>query len=497
LKIIVVEDELQILEGIASLIKKQSSSDTVILTAENGEEALKLMEQGSEPDLVITDIFMPIMSGINLIKKIREYAYECEIAILSGHADFNVAKQAINSNVLDYILKPIDKSQLSSLLKTMQKKLEKKQKANLLKLLYEILLHGISEEELPIDFSVLTKVFPYESFVVATSLGNRESFNYGLLKIKLEDAFDSVFTMETISSQYAQNTISIVNFPKLPKNGDISVIQKAFESCAADLVCISDPAVGYSNLSKLYMQSSARLFKMAAFEQFAEPEILKSNVSAPYINASKLLQLLENGKGNICAPVEEFLNVFDWSGDFASVSCRFIYVEILSLVYMHLSSAGTPTDVLSICFKGLGSSILRVDSKETLKTAILSDMSLLEGYGYAPSTKNESVVSAVKDYIKANYAKDININLAANLVHLHPNYLSSIFKQQTNSTIIQYLHNIRIEKVKEMLITNHSLAADKAGLLAGYDNPSHFFKVFKKVTGITPSQYRASYKIAK
>ncbi|HIU77045.1 MAG TPA: response regulator [Candidatus Pelethocola excrementipullorum] len=105
-RIIVVEDEFRIRQGLANLIKKIDSECKVVGEAENGYEGLKLIRD-LEPDFVITDIQMPKMNGLEMIEKVIEYGIRCRFVILSGYAEFDYAQKGIRLGVEDYLLKPV------------------------------------------------------------------------------------------------------------------------------------------------------------------------------------------------------------------------------------------------------------------------------------------------------------------------------------------------------------------------------------------------------
>ena len=133
LKVMIVEDEAAIRKGLKSLVEEVIGGFTVVAEAGDGKEALQIIERVL-PDLLVTDIRMGQMNGIEMIKRIRDNHPELPIVIISGYADFEYAKQALKYRVTDYILKPVDRVELAQILKRLKKeiddvKVEKKQKA--------------------------------------------------------------------------------------------------------------------------------------------------------------------------------------------------------------------------------------------------------------------------------------------------------------------------------------------------------------------------------
>ncbi|MFD2334452.1 response regulator [Cohnella sp. GCM10020058] len=105
-------------------------------------------------------------------------------------------------------------------------------------------------------------------------------------------------------------------------------------------------------------------------------------------------------------------------------------------------------------------------------------------------TAGSASIAAGIRFIEGNYNREIALEHLAQAIHLHPNYVSLLFKRETGKTFVQYLQQYRIAKAQELIGDHPDLAFDKVALLVGYDSPPHFFKLFKKMTGKTPGQYR-------
>lgn len=125
-RIIVVEDEFRIRQGLVNLIKKINPECKVVGEAENGYEGLKLIRDLG-PDFVITDIHMPKMNGLDMIEKVMEYGIHCRFVILSGYAEFDYAQKGIRLGVEDYLLKPVTISKVKELVNKLMEEDEKKE----------------------------------------------------------------------------------------------------------------------------------------------------------------------------------------------------------------------------------------------------------------------------------------------------------------------------------------------------------------------------------
>lgn len=123
--VMIVDDEQSIKRSLKSIINFDSSRFQVVQEAEDGREALSLTEQ-FQPDVIITDVKMPVLDGIHLVKEIRSRNYQVEIVIISGYSNFDYAKQAMKFDVLDYLLKPLDEEEVLQTLQRIEQKLENK-----------------------------------------------------------------------------------------------------------------------------------------------------------------------------------------------------------------------------------------------------------------------------------------------------------------------------------------------------------------------------------
>lgn len=146
-------------------------------------------------------------------------------------------------------------------------------------------------------------------------------------------------------------------------------------------------------------------------------------------------------------------------------------------------------------FKALDYLLKPVDKEELL--GLLAKISAeLEAGEIGQLTKENAKnnysesIRKVLHFIDNNYKNDISLESVADVVHLHPNYLCILFKKETGVTFIQYLHTFRVNKAKDIILGDDEIAFNKIAYMVGYDNPCHFYKIFKKFAGVTPGQFR-------
>jgi len=149
--------------------------------------------------------------------------------------------------------------------------------------------------------------------------------------------------------------------------------------------------------------------------------------------------------------------------------------------------------VIDYCLKPIDKqeilTLLRKVAKE-----IMEEKGAIDNRVHAQPPQSEYClhVTRIVDYIKQNYDQDLSLDRFSELTDLHPAYISQLFKKETGVTFIQYLHDYRIAKAKELLLANTTLPVQLVGHQVGYENPQHFMKVFKKIAGCTPRSYRES-----
>ena len=533
LNILVVDDEKYIRKGISATIKEAGAQFDICGEAGNGQEALSLIEKHM-PDVVITDIKMPKMDGIELVGRINTDYPKIRKIILSGFDEFEYVRKSMINGAVDYLLKPVDEEQVKNILlaieediKAEKKKdtdgIEEKNKINeslsILKDKFLVdLVAGkvkISDEETKVKLEQFN--LPQEEgryCIVIVSMDNYDYLSRQMpdeTDIKLSGIKEALKKLDdegtTVSSFTYDNNIIVLG--ALGKSGDTPEqaaedifamlpedIRAAFSLGAGECVSkITEIDTSYKSALK---NLELRFYK---FERniFAEPK--KAN-NFTFITFQDIYNTItEKIKDHFYAGKKELLiNSLD------ALALRFSekmispheVTDILTKVYLKIESEST-------VFKQICSEIygLKFSYTDTLKTFdCLQQMIEFTAQYYSDiadkmkecsSIKSKEIVERVKRYILNNYKKDLSLKEVAEIVYLNPNYLSEIFKCRTGENFIEYITRIRIDHAKKLL-RDLGYKTYQVGQMVGYEDPSYFSKVFKKTVGVSPSRYRDTYR---
>ncbi|SHI92247.1 two component transcriptional regulator, AraC family [Clostridium amylolyticum] len=513
--ILLVDDEPWILSGLKSIIDWHNIGIDNIFTASNGEEALEAFNN-SNINIVVTDITMPKMNGLELIKNIKAKNNKTKFVILSGYDDFNYAKQAISLGIENYILKPINEEELESTIANIIRKINMEittqhiENTDLQTLKENIYLRwitdSISESELETREFVLNLSIHLDKYVVGMvkfksatmdMIKRIKKFFKGTLPFKNSDVFikdnqyliiiagcvkDSEGTNQINLLNYLEDSkneilntygvetfISVGNSVNLPEN-----LHKSYEealTCSEYLLLL-----GYNNV--VFYEDIASSFREASegfeveLEEF-ERLLLQKNLKDINFYIS-----------NVFKSIRSSLKIKP--KDIRNLSVRMILV--LRKVSIELNVEDYNIN------KYLNDIILYIQQEETLdmleiriKEEARELTMKIENVEYTP------VVQQILNYINDNYGEKHSLKILARKYNMNTSYLGQIFAKEVGCSFSDYINKVKNEKAKEMLLNTNMKVNDIAKSI-GFDDTSYFYKKFKTYFGISPHEMRNSKK---
>lgn len=518
--LLIAEDEDIIRNGLAAIINKMDLPLEVIACVSNGEQAL-VSARKSKPDIIITDIVMPKITGLDLISTLRSDGFSGEIIIISGYSDFNFARKAIAFNVNDYLLKPIQKTELKTALSKIIVSLEKSQ------------MEGSQDEK---------KISEY----INTINEYKKVWIKNILLSHYRDGSDVRYDCELDLNfnQYRIRAISIhFNCAKSNKNIELihdysrqllQEIKKQYEAIyffEIDwnfFVCILKTDGDESNKLNSFFSSMENHIRNSNFynlsihmgiSDIAErpenvPSIIKhSEVSlySQYFDNKRVVYLYEsNFENNFAAFFQP--KQYELIANAAMFSKTNLISDNINVLFNKISQDDSANPgiliftirkinmaIKSACEKvgnpvslenELRNTLLASRSLPHLKTAIASLLiKKLEEYNNQEVKNQNYTIRYVLKYIEENYRSNIDLNTVSNLVFMNANYLSSLFKKTMGMGFVGYIQNFRIEKAKTLLM-DPKMKIYEIAQLVGYNNNKYFCKLFKQLTGTTPVEYR-------
>ncbi|MHC1747806.1 MAG: response regulator [Cellulosilyticaceae bacterium] len=532
-KVLLVDDEEHIRMGIKRKIKWEELGFSVVGEAENGIEALDLMDKVM-PDLVITDIRMSFMDGIKLAENIRDRFSTTKVIIMSGFDDFEYAQEAIKLGVMRYILKPINAMEMNVLLGEVKGLLDeeiasksdiellKKNYQKSLPLLKERFLNHwvedyVNEEVIKENIEAFELALNEENLVVAVirpdDLRKKDTDihyvkNNSLLKVAILNICEEAITKHQLGIIFMKMDEIIVIIPlkegEEPKESSriFNILEQIRATVQKYLGTTVTIGVGSSCFDKTLLYRSY-LSAIAALDYTVtignnkiiciddiEPSY-KEEIIFEEVDERELITAIKLGQvEQIKTVILKILDKLE-GAQLALTDYQFYIVEVFSSIMHLIRSMGIENSSVFGGETNFFAMINKLATKEEIREWIFSvcvktSKAILASRN---SNKNELIEKA-KKYIEAYYADcDLNAEKLCNHLHISTNYFSSLFKKETKLNFSSYLTRVRIEHAKTLL-RNTDLKAFDIGNQVGYVEGHYFSYVFKKATGVAPTEYR-------
>lgn len=484
MRILIVDDERIVLNGIRRIIENELDLPfpVDIVVAVNVPQAIELLNS-FEPDLLLTDIRMPVMNGFDLIRHVRERGFDTSVAILSSHADFEYVQQAIRLNIMDYILKPIDQEILkSTILKAYEKKQEKEQ-GRLQSVLVEMrnmLIYDLSAQELISEPGLIRRIFPHIYFtVVVLEISSVQEDHPEILQKILLQYYGSCYCFLL---QERNRIVAICNHERF--NIQPKKLAEDFTNathCKEVSAGISISASSYKTLHSLYINAIQRIFYTRYFGKNSD---LTEISQLTYQDCEKIFQ--ENDDNKVMELLQEYLAKIEASfetADTAGIYRSFIHNIMLYLdnYYIHVSNELLNGPSRSANYQELAYELM--DHIRLLKSNIRNNYSNKDSY------VKEKVAKDLLTYIQQHYQEDISLDDLARDIGYHPNYVCTVFKKTIGQSYLTCLHKERLYVAKRLL-QETEYTMEQIANQVGYSSASQLARVFRKYEGISPSVFR-------
>lgn len=527
INILIVDDEPFIRQGLKILINWEQYGYKIVGEAANGLEAIKELEK-NEIDLIVADIKMPEMNGIELIEYVREnISDKIKFIVLSGYYEFEYAKKAIKYGVTDYILKPIQKDELIKTLLSFkeeynkqksQKNMEKmKDKAVFDKYLREI-IYG------KIDDSILQYVNKYQSFSehlryiiieISYSSDNYNNISDAEKRRGYEEFYNNMITW--LGENY-YNVISDVDNYKdcydigfiydkrlrqeqgLSEREYISKLQKDMKQIQKYdfYIYIGQKVNNIKELSVSYKTATvAKLFSdfsngntISYYDEITRKEECSYNLEKQYID-ELINEIEENNEEEIIQCVNKIYNSFkEFNVDLEIINININYLLCnLINIAKELDSEANQEEVMKYISSISFEQIVSRGSVNHLKNFSLEFAQYLNQLRQHSS---QGILSQVDKEISEHYMEKLSLKYLSEKYYINSAYLGQIFKKQYNVSFKDHLNAYRIEKASELL----KRSDDKIYKIAekvGYSNTDYFINKFMQLKQKTPMQYRKQF----
>jgi two-component system response regulator YesN len=529
-KIAIIDDDRQVLKGMKQAIPWDEIGAEWVGESTNGAKGLELIRQ-TKPDIVITDVYMPVMDGLKMIEKLREEHYDGKILIHSGYSDFEFARKALRLNVEDYLSKPVSRQTLREALQRvihaaeLENKLQLEQKELRDKvILYEPFVHkewlksavtGTMDDwnkEHPLfnNDQVQNYLVLGIEIMRTTRISDVSAPDRSLFRFAIQNIIQEIVNEEKISFDFVElhgyHTALILHVDKDSKyaeliDGIMAIAEKIID-CVQKYLSIS-LRIGIGGLKQHWSQLSDSLEE--AFHFLSQ--------EASLIPASSLYEYCDptnkrpHKKDILAKPMRFFHQLIEDIKNTQGKTAETIIHTYISTLKENMDDTPPPFNVLGAQFWTIASYALNdeqirlweIFTEGQIESELLNihTADQFEGWlndkikgicinqNWHENLKHKQAVDFMKQYIHENYTREITLGELAEKVFISRNYLSLIFKNATGETINNYIIRVRMEKARGLILKG-TLKIYEIAESVGYKNIPYFSTTFKKHFGVTP-----------
>lgn len=525
-KAIIADDEIHICMLLQKLVDWKSMGIEIIGQYMDGETTLAAI-RASRPDIVITDIRMPKITGLDIVKTCNAERIKCIFLLLSGHAEFEYAHMALKYNVENYLLKPVNKEELENNLHQIITRLdsEKQNRTEQIK----------AENKLRMNKEILGQQFLNNVLRIPGWLKNRDIrqvLNDYSLEFDRQDFF-RVIAVKCISkgefsgSQYQRLLKQVVNYSEKAFSRLFSnIIITDIDSKIYFLIHYGDHINFYGALQTFFEELKMRFFEycdisagisreLDSISQLSEGVRQEVDMAVQYRLNGGVNKLFFYEKLPVCQeklPIDHFISEFTTYIELLqSQKVETLFTQLLG----QISSGSLDLDSLFELEKRIKEEFVRcmqklyqgefpaeqiedeldliVENAKNKRGMLLSTQQIickeLRKFSENQLVQQTRYVALAKEYIAEHLQENISLNDVSGVVYMNPTYFSTLFKKTTGQNFSDYLVEVRIEHAKELL-KDLSLSVAEVGTRVGYQNSRYFSKVFLKTVGVKPSEYR-------
>jgi two-component system response regulator YesN len=509
-RVLLVDDEKNIRNGLRAIISRSGSFFSLIDECSNGAGALEMLSK-QHYDLLVTDLLMPRMDGIELVSNIAGMNDKPYTVILSGHDDFKYAQKAINYGVKAYLLKPVDKTELLNILKKAEAEILSRQNG-------KDPQNAVQASEF--FENQLALILLNENLAdgeIEKILGSCE------LDIKNREYHIAVINFcEIYESQDKRDNNSVLNTYLKKRLAELYLEGYSFFDQKGNIVAILDKNIDLKELLDPIERMYGYKYTAGISRHGREPSSLRSSyLRAEYALRRRLLDPSERvvyfneapgSESKYIIPVRLLKNLAGMlDTDRKEDLCKLVYqifdehnIGKYPLDYLEKLSYAFKGEIIQYLSEYIPHKLDFIQEQEQAFQSLYEfvDVQAYIHYacGYVLNINNillkmkntynsyDEIDTAIK-YVKENYSRDLTMAEVANHICLNYSYFSLLFKGKTGMNFIDYLKKVRIEKAQELLKSSEFKIYEISAMV-GYNNTKHFATTFREFTGISPKEFR-------
>lgn len=534
LRVCLVEDESAVRETLRDTVPWGQCGCVFSGEAADGEMALPLIRQ-TKPDILITDIRMPFMDGLSLSRLVLRELPQTKIILISSHDDFELARQAIEIGVEQYLLKPITKEKLLEALELVREKIEGERarreyltQSRLKAQEYEqfarrrffervaagqLTVQQIYEAAARLDLDLRAQCYTIAFFSVSPEGPDAETV-YSGPGARIRDALLEHFLKypEYLLLRWDLTTYVVLIKGDTDKIQDyirrcVGAVQGQYEAHAPELnwyVAVGAPTQRLSALSSCFEETS-RLWacryilprqhiltaETVGFLTGTGRSGSLARLDAAKVSPARILDVLQRaGAEEIPGFADEYIRGVSEALEFKPF-CQYLMLSVRFTAAEFAARLGrTQREFLASldCLDMVGQNVTTSDLKQYVTEILLQAVKLRDS---ASDSQHRGLLKQAVDYVDSHFTEeDLSLQRVAKEINVSANYLSTVFRRGMGATFTEYVTEKRMELARELLRTTNKRSGEVA-FSVGYRDPHYFSFLFKKTQGCTPRDYRA------
>lgn len=532
-RLVIVDDEAAVRFGLSTYFDWSQYGIEVVGEADDGDVALEVIER-VRPNIVLTDVRMPHMDGIRLSMEIKERLPTTQIVFVSGHDDVDYLKSALKVNAVDYIFKPVNMQELTTVIERvvtvlqdaeqertyivdMQVKLTQSMPLLREKFLMSLIRDGVTHPERikdKLDFlgldlpmaadywTILVNIDDSAVVVLTRSERDQQLLSYSVLNIIQELINQNMhgYMFENRNGEF----VGILRMRKEDNQEEqlFRLAEEIRDNLQRWLKISVTIGVGERISSLTLLPQSYTQAREAAEQRWflgknhiLSIDNLQQDKNTFYrfdlAQGERILSMVKAAdKDKLLLELDKVFEPLARSRKEGLATCRYVSLQLILLTSRLMLELNMLAPEIADKETLLWEQVFKQETMLDLRTIVEAHLlEVCERVGEKRNGKPKNVIERIQVLIDQRYAENLQVGDIAKEVFLSPTYLCLLFKQETGETINEYITRARIEKAKELLRDPRNKFYEVC-YMVGYSDPSYFSKLFKKITGLTPSAFR-------
>lgn len=516
-KVIIVDGELETIKEISQVIEKSFKSLEIIGTSQTGNEALSMI-QNLKPDLLLIGVEVPGYNGLEVIKKLRELDQKIHSILISAYDYFDFAKEALHLKIEEYLLKPINKAELTESLNQVVSIMEaesdavhrnKSDESNLKQFKeyteYSFIFSTLYNSNLNLDMERYRSILNLHNsgFIMNVELTALNRVNGNKIQKETHEYYECIRSAVSSSTNCVigpkiSNRIVIYISKEYSEEAEQNYIREGTELAEeilkqlknklqlganiglGSLRTLENIHLSYEEaLSTLRYESSSPISHISELEKKRTVEY--SSYSAI---ESKMLEYIKQGKFEA---LELFAELLEGIRTLKAQERKNKIIELLVIV-CHAARLENMQEISFVNYFTYYDELVELSEEESEEWLYKKIEYIINAVRINKKDKVSSSIAAAIEYIEEHYNEELHLDGVSKYINISPQYLSKLFKEETNYNFVEWITNVRIDKAKE-LMNDTDMTIKEICFLVGYNDPNYFSRKFKRIVGSSPTDY--------